>query len=93
MAACYLSLGRYDRAADAADRALSLDHTNQKAIFRKAQALRLRGDIHAAQAYLATPAARAHADHPDFVAEATRVSTAIRMREQRSAAALRGFLR
>ncbi|WFD34093.1 hypothetical protein MCUN1_000925 [Malassezia cuniculi] len=93
MAACYLQQGRYDRAVDAAEKALKIDESNQKAIFRKAQALRLRGDLHAAQDFLKSDTARPFADHPDFIAEAARVAAAIRSREQKSAAALRGFLR
>lgn len=93
MAACYLRVARYDRAVQSAEQALALEPTNQKAIFRKAQALRLQGELHAAREFLTQPHARAYAEHPDFVAEATRISTEIRAREQKSAAALRGFLR
>ena len=93
MAACYLRVGRYDRAVQSAEPALAIEPTSPTAIFRKAQALRLQGELHAAREFLAQPPARAYAEHPDFVAEATRVATEIRAREQKSAAALRGFLR
>ncbi|KAI3628499.1 hypothetical protein CBS14141_000202 [Malassezia furfur] len=77
MAACYLQLGRHDRAVES---------------YRKAQALARRGDLHAAQAWLASEPAQPYANDPAFVAEARMIATQIEARERKSAQALRGFL-
>ncbi|SHO77224.1 Uncharacterized protein MSYG_1565 [Malassezia sympodialis ATCC 42132] len=92
MAACFLALARYDRAAEVCDQALAGDATNAKAIFRKAQALRLRGDVYAARDWLARPAHAKYLDDADFLAEKARIDTQIRTRERSSATQWRGFL-
>ncbi|WFD47632.1 hypothetical protein GLX27_002284 [Malassezia furfur] len=92
MAACYLQLGRHDRAVESCNQAITLDAHNAKAIYRKAQALARRGDLHAAQAWLASEPAQPYANDPAFVAEARMIATQIEARERKSAQALRGFL-
>lgn len=52
MAACYLKQQKYARAIDAADKSLKSDSRNVKAKYRKAQALRLGGDLYKAKSYL-----------------------------------------
>ncbi|KAI3620328.1 hypothetical protein CBS9595_002295 [Malassezia furfur] len=92
MAACYLQLARYDRAVESCDQAIALDTHNAKAIYRKAQALARRGDLHAAQDWLASEPAKPYANDPAFRAEARAIAAQIEARERKSAQALRGFL-
>ncbi|WFC95196.1 hypothetical protein MBRA1_001843 [Malassezia brasiliensis] len=92
MAACYLQLARYDRAVESCDQAIALDSQNAKAIYRKAQALARRGDLHAAQDWLASEPAKPYAQDPAFLAEARTIAAQIEARERKSAQALRGFL-
>ncbi|WFD19042.1 hypothetical protein MCAP1_001257 [Malassezia caprae] len=92
MAACFLALARYDRAVEVCDQALAGDAANAKAIFRKAQALRLRGDMYAARDWLARPAHASYLDDAEFRAEQARIDTQIRTRERTSASRWRGFL-
>lgn len=52
MAACYLKQKNYKRAVEAAEKSLKCDSSNVKAKYRKAQAMRLAGDVYAAQKFL-----------------------------------------
>ncbi|WFD30953.1 hypothetical protein MSPP1_001979 [Malassezia sp. CBS 17886] len=92
MAACYLKQARYERAITFCDQALTHDRANEKAIFRKAVALRLCGSLYQARDWLQSDAARAHAHAPAFAGELAALQDAIGAREARSARALRGFL-
>ncbi|WFD25954.1 hypothetical protein MNAN1_000927 [Malassezia nana] len=92
MAACFLAMERFDRAIEVCDQALASDATNAKAIFRKSQALRRRGDVYAARDWLARPAHATLLPSADFQAEQARIDALIRERERSSAARWRGFL-
>lgn len=52
MAACYLKQSNYKRAIESAEKALKSDSKNVKAKYRKAQAMRLSGELWKAQEYL-----------------------------------------
>ncbi|TKY89336.1 hypothetical protein EX895_001867 [Sporisorium graminicola] len=51
MAACHLKQGNYDRAIQTADKSLKCDSGNVKAKYRRAQALRLQGELYEAQKF------------------------------------------
>ncbi|KAJ1026692.1 hypothetical protein NDA16_002290 [Ustilago loliicola] len=52
MAACYLKQNNFPRAIETAEKSLKCDSKNLKAKYRKAQALRLGGDVYKAKSYL-----------------------------------------
>lgn len=60
--------------------------------FRKAQALRQRGDMYKARAWLASSTAQPFLSDVDFAREQARIEALILTRERQSAHRLRGFL-
>ncbi|SJX63027.1 uncharacterized protein SRS1_13850 [Sporisorium reilianum f. sp. reilianum] len=99
MAACYLKQHNYTRAVEVADKSIRCDSRNVKAKYRKAQALRLAGELYAAQQFgsdtldaLRSKRKASAAEVESFERELKAVQSAIRAKEVRGREKWKGFL-
>ncbi|KAF6767473.1 Tetratricopeptide repeat [Kalmanozyma brasiliensis GHG001] len=98
MAACFLKQEKYERAIQTAEKALKCDSGNAKAKYRKAQAMRLGGDVYAAQRVLREAVEGMKGEKgkeevvKSFEAELALVDKAISQREGMARNKWKGFL-
>ncbi|CBQ73190.1 conserved hypothetical protein [Sporisorium reilianum SRZ2] len=99
MAACYLKQRNYTRTVEVADKSIRCDSRNVKAKYRKAQALRLAGELYAAQQFgsdtldaLRSKRTGSAAEVESFERELKAVQSAIRAKEVRGREKWKGFL-
>ncbi|WFD43287.1 hypothetical protein MPSI1_001948 [Malassezia psittaci] len=101
MAACYLQLGRFDRAIECCQQALKLNAKNSKAMYvsdsltfsyRMTQAMVRNGDIYAAHSFLMSEDAKPYRSEPSYEEEKASIEKQIEERERQSNRSMRGFL-
>lgn len=96
MAACYLKQSKYARAIEVADKSLKCDSRNVKAKYRKAQAMRLGGDLYKAREYLegvlASGTVKAKVEREGFEELLKAVEKSIDAKEAMSRNKWKGFL-